>query len=31
MRVTIADPAAEKERKKMFDALKKTSQLNLGG
>jgi hypothetical protein len=31
MRVSIADPAAERERKKMMDALRKTSQMNLGG
>jgi hypothetical protein len=27
MRVSIADPAAERERKKMMDALRKTSQM----
>jgi hypothetical protein len=31
MRVSIADPAAERERKKMMDALRKTSQLGIGG
>jgi len=30
MRVSIADPAAERERKKMMDALRKTSQLGSG-
>jgi hypothetical protein len=31
MRVSIADPAAERERKKMMDALRRTSQLGVGG